>query len=96
MTLQVFTTPKARLIRWGAWSVITGGIGAVLCGAKQFGGVIPINKNLWSLSYVLVTTCFALILLSSLYFIIDVKQWWSGTPFLEPGEGISVDKIILK
>jgi hypothetical protein len=27
-------------------------IALVLCGGKQNGGVIPVNKNLWSLSFV--------------------------------------------
>jgi heparan-alpha-glucosaminide N-acetyltransferase len=40
-----------------------------------------------SLSYVMVTTSFALILLIALYVIIDLKpkKIWSGTPFFEPG-----------
>jgi len=40
-----------------------------------------------SLSYVMVTTSFALILLIALYIIIDLrpKKFWTGTPFLEPG-----------
>jgi heparan-alpha-glucosaminide N-acetyltransferase len=85
LTLQVFPKSRSRLLRWGVWAIITGGIGAALCEAKQTGGLIPLNKNLWSISFVLVTSCFALLLLSFLYVIIDIKNWWSGTPFYEPG-----------
>lgn len=85
MTLQVFPTAKARLIRWSLWAILTGGVGAALSSAKQTGGLIPLNKNLWSLSYVAVTTCFALLLLITLFVLIDLKKWWSGSPFYEPG-----------
>jgi len=33
----------------------------------------------------MVTTCFAFLLLAALYISIDVKNWWTGTPFYEPG-----------
>lgn len=47
LTLQVYPKHRSRLIRWAVWAVITGAIGAALCGAKQTGGPIPLNKNLW-------------------------------------------------
>jgi len=84
-TLQVFPGHKERLVRWAAWSVLTGGLGAILCGATQEGGWVPINKNLWSLSYVLVTSSFAFALLTLLYIVIDVKSWWKGQPFFYAG-----------
>lgn len=43
--------------------VFEGVIGAVLCGGSQNGGWVPLNKNLWSISFVLVTSCFAFVLL---------------------------------
>ena len=82
---QVFPGHKERLARWAAWSVLTGGLGAILCGATQEGGWVPINKNLWSLSYVLVTSSFAFALLTLLYIVIDVKSWWKGQPFFYAG-----------
>uniref|UniRef100_A0A8C6Q827 Si:dkey-192p21.6 n=1 Tax=Nothobranchius furzeri TaxID=105023 RepID=A0A8C6Q827_NOTFU len=48
-------------------------------------GFIPVNKNLWSLSYVLCMGSFSFLLLGVMYFIIDVKGWWGGQPFLYPG-----------
>ncbi len=41
----------------------------------------PVNKNLWSSSYVLVSSGMALLLLGTLYWFIDVKHYRSWTPF---------------
>jgi len=84
-TLQVYSDHKNRIGRWMAWSTVTGVIGAILCGGSQNGGLVPVNKNLWSISFVMVTSCFAFALLSFLYVIIDVKNWWKGQPFFYAG-----------
>jgi len=83
--LQVYPGHKARLVRWGAWSILTGALGTLLCGASQEDGWVPVNKNLWSISFVLITSCFAFALLSLLYILIDMKQWWKGQPFFYAG-----------
>ncbi|CAG7785907.1 unnamed protein product [Allacma fusca] len=85
VTMLVYPKATSRIKRWLSWATVLGAAGALLCQGKEYGGWIPVNKNLWSLSFVLVTCSFALILLSFLYFIIDMKKWWSGTPFYEPG-----------
>lgn len=59
--------------------------GGILCSFKIDDGSIPINKNLWSLSFVLVTSSIAFILLTALYVFIDVLAWWSGAPFRYAG-----------
>lgn len=56
MTLLIFSGWKSRLIRWLAWSVLTGLIGALLCLASQNDGWIPVNKNLWCEIYPTVVT----------------------------------------
>jgi len=84
-TLQVYSDHTHRVLRWTGWSVITGVIGAILCGGSQNGGWVPLNKNLWSISFVMVTSCFAFILLAFLYIIIDQKHWWKGQPFFYAG-----------
>ena len=57
------------------------------------------NKNLWSLSFILATASGANAVvhtpsslrrrdvpqLAVFYFFIDVLQWWNGAPFLYPG-----------
>lgn len=38
-----------------------------------------------SLSFVLVTTAFAFLLLTACFFVIDMKRWWNGSPFMYCG-----------
>ncbi|KAF2901701.1 hypothetical protein ILUMI_04480 [Ignelater luminosus] len=75
----------ARLIRWLIWAVILGLIGGFLCGFSKEDGLIPVNKNLWSISFVLVTSSLAFLFFSLCYCLIDVKEYWSGKPFLFAG-----------
>ncbi|XP_076032647.1 heparan-alpha-glucosaminide N-acetyltransferase isoform X2 [Oratosquilla oratoria] len=85
MTIQVYTDWKDRVIRWGIWGVVLGILGAILCAGSMNDGPIPVNKNLWSLSYVCVTSCFAFILLAVCYLVVDVQGIWSGAPFYQAG-----------
>lgn len=75
----------SRVVRWLIWAIITGAIGGTLCKFSINDGWIPLNKNLWSVSFIMVTACFAFILLAILYLIIDVTKIWNGTPFIFPG-----------
>lgn len=43
--------------------------------------VFPVNKNLWTSSYVLVSSGMALLLLGTLYWFIDVQNYRRWTPF---------------
>ena len=85
LIIQVFPGHRDRLTRWAAWSVVTGALGALLCGGSQEEGWVPINKNLWSISFVLITSCFAFALLAFLYVLVDLKHWWKGQPFFFAG-----------
>lgn len=76
---------KPRIIRWMLWGILTGGIAAILCKCSQNDGWIPINKNLWSVSFIMVNASFSFILLSICYLVCDVLGWWSGAPFYYPG-----------
>lgn len=84
-TLMVHTEWKARVKRWLCWGIVTGLVGGALCEFSLDDGLIPINKNMWSLSYVLVTSGLAFVLLSVCYFLIDVRALWSGTPLIYAG-----------
>lgn len=84
-TLLLFTEPIDRLKRWISWSIGTILIGGLLCQFSINDGFIPINKNLWSLSFVFVTTGFAFLLLSIFYVIIDIKKYWTGRPLTFAG-----------
>ncbi len=43
--------------------------------------VFPVNKNLWTSSYVMVTSGFALLLLGTLYWFVDVLKYQKWIPF---------------
>ncbi|XP_068182833.1 heparan-alpha-glucosaminide N-acetyltransferase [Antennarius striatus] len=73
------------LCRFLAWAVFLGISAAILTKCTRDGGFIPVNKNLWSLSYVACMGCFSFLLLGVMFFVIDVKDWWAGQPFVYPG-----------
>ncbi|XP_008415073.1 heparan-alpha-glucosaminide N-acetyltransferase isoform X1 [Poecilia reticulata] len=77
--------PTSVISRFLIWGLLLGTISAVLTECSTDRGFIPVNKNLWSLSYVTTLACFAFVLLVLVYYTIDVKKWWSGAPFYYPG-----------
>jgi predicted acyltransferase len=44
-----------------------------------WGLAFPVNKNLWSSSYVLVTSGLASLLLGTMYYVVDIRNYTSGT-----------------
>lgn len=83
--LLTYPTPIARIKRFLIWSVFLGSLSLLLCKASKNDGWIPINKNLWSLSYVLAMASMAFILLTVCYLATDVFKIWTGAPFYYPG-----------
>ncbi|KAG8197471.1 hypothetical protein JTE90_007213 [Oedothorax gibbosus] len=83
--LLMFKDPTARMVRWTLWGIFTGMGAGILCCFSKNDGWIPVNKNLWSLSFILATGSLAFILLTMCYFVIDVKKYWSGAPFYHAG-----------
>ncbi|XP_041840008.1 heparan-alpha-glucosaminide N-acetyltransferase isoform X2 [Melanotaenia boesemani] len=77
--------PTSIISRFLLWGLFLGIISAVLTKCSTDQGFIPVNKNLWSLSYVTTLACFAFVLLVLVYYTVDVKKWWSGAPFYYPG-----------
>uniref|UniRef100_A0A8C6SHC6 Si:dkey-192p21.6 n=1 Tax=Neogobius melanostomus TaxID=47308 RepID=A0A8C6SHC6_9GOBI len=69
----------AILGRFLAWAVLLGSSAAILTKCTRDAGFIPVA--------VLVTCmgCFSFLLLGAMYFVIDVKGWWRGRPFIFPG-----------
>merc|ERR1712227_321260 len=43
--------------------------------------ILPINKNLWTPSFVLILSGMAYFILGIFYFLIDMKNIWDGAPF---------------
>ncbi|XP_053515825.1 heparan-alpha-glucosaminide N-acetyltransferase isoform X1 [Artibeus jamaicensis] len=76
---------KDILIRFTAWCCFLGLISVALTKISENEGFIPVNKNLWSISYVTTLSSFAFFILLILYPIVDVKGVWTGTPFFYPG-----------
>ncbi|CAH0386561.1 unnamed protein product [Bemisia tabaci] len=83
--LHCYQSTDARVKRWIFWSVLTVAMAAVQCKFAKEGGYIPINKNLWSFSFVLVTASSAFFIFFALSLLIDHFQLWSGTPFRQAG-----------
>ncbi|XP_051935899.1 heparan-alpha-glucosaminide N-acetyltransferase [Hippocampus zosterae] len=73
------------LCRFLVWATILGISAAVLSKCTRDEGFIPVNKNLWSLSYVTCMGCLSFLLLAGMYVITDVMGWWGGQPFIYPG-----------
>lgn len=73
---------KTRLTMWAFFSVLFLSIAGALCGFSQNEGLIPVNKNLWSTSFVFVNAGLGLIGLSFCYIMVDVWGVWTGAPLL--------------
>lgn len=67
---------------WGVL-LLTMGLGLGLGGEDQ--GFIPINKNLWSISFIFLLSGMAFIILALFYFLVDIKKWWLGWPVIYVG-----------
>ncbi|XP_060728609.1 heparan-alpha-glucosaminide N-acetyltransferase isoform X1 [Tachysurus vachellii] len=76
---------KKIIIRFTIWAVILGILAAILSKCTRDSGFIPVNKNLWSLSYVACMGSMSFVLLAMVYFVVDIMGWWGGQPFIYPG-----------
>lgn len=65
--------------------ILLGVIGGRLCGFSKEDGLIPINKNLWSVSFILTLASMAFLLLTVMYLLVDVADFWSGSPLIYVG-----------
>ncbi|CAL1529217.1 unnamed protein product [Lymnaea stagnalis] len=83
--LFIHTDWVKRCHRFLIWSIFLIGLGTLLCKASLNEGWIPINKNLWSLSFVFILSGMAFFLLMVCYILIDVYKIWGGEPFYFAG-----------
>lgn len=83
--LLIYSDSKARMKRWFIWGLVTLVCSLALSSGVLIGGPIPVNKNLWSLSFVLITSAAAFLLLTVCYLLIDCKNIWKGSPFYQTG-----------
>jgi len=63
----------ASAIRKTTWMLVFGAIGVV--SGELFNVWFPINKKLWTSSYVLLHCGFALVFLGLCYWLLDIKKW---------------------
>ena len=76
-----------------AGAAIMGVIGTILAtaGSEYLNGelikeaIMPINKNLWSVSFVMVTGAMGYCMLFGLFLLTDYWQLWNGAPFYYAG-----------
>lgn len=76
--LRSKASPSRKALGMFAWGV------AGLLAGKLFDLWMPINKNLWTSSFVVFTAGFALVVLSACYWAVDIRGWrgsWTR-PFL--------------
>ncbi|OQR87540.1 heparan-alpha-glucosaminide N-acetyltransferase [Achlya hypogyna] len=74
-----------RSIRLALLALALGIAALVACQGRLNDGWIPVNKNLWSLSFVLATSSLASWLLLALFLMVDTHDMWRGAPFLQAG-----------
>ena len=82
-----------RFKRHIIWAMICVTLGTILCSGSKFGilnnylkgkqnsGWVPINKNLWTPSYVLIMASISFLIMALCYLLVDAKNWWNGAPF---------------
>ncbi|XP_069123986.1 heparan-alpha-glucosaminide N-acetyltransferase-like isoform X3 [Argopecten irradians] len=83
--LIYFNDVRGRVVRFLCWGFVLCLVAAILCKFNKDDGWIPINKNLWSLSFVMCLAGMAFIVLILCYLFIDVWKIWNGAPFYYPG-----------
>ncbi|MBL0739657.1 acyltransferase family protein [Chryseolinea lacunae] len=71
--LQSAREPKDKVIGLMVAGLVSAAAGYV------WGLVFPVNENLWTSSFVLVTSGFAALLLGAAYYVVDLRGWTNGT-----------------
>ncbi len=79
LTAMWLRCKRAPLVK--AWGMLAAGILGIILG-QIWALWFPINKNLWSSSYVLFAAGIALIALSICYWAIDIKNWKTGWTYV--------------
>ncbi|CAF2051689.1 unnamed protein product [Rotaria magnacalcarata] len=79
----VYSTRVRRVcIQWIVSGVICGFFGLLLSKGGHSESWIPINKNLWSLTFIFILSSLAFIILTILYLLVDVYKLFTGEPWL--------------
>jgi heparan-alpha-glucosaminide N-acetyltransferase len=76
------TSVRRVCTQWLVSGFICGLLGLVLSKGGHSESWIPINKNLWSLTFIFILAGLAFIILTILYLLVDVYKWFTGEPWL--------------
>lgn len=82
-----YSETKARLAILTTCGVVQSLLGSALCSFSAEGG-LPLNKQLWTLSFALLTSGTAFLVLALLHVLVDVTGVWLGSPLFEAGLNI--------
>jgi heparan-alpha-glucosaminide N-acetyltransferase len=82
----LYKTHLERCLNWFVWGLLSFLVYGLLTGFTLESGWIPVNKNLWTLTYTLLTASISFWIFILFYIIIDMKKWWNGNPFIYPGK----------
>ncbi|ETV70890.1 hypothetical protein, variant 2 [Aphanomyces astaci] len=82
--------PLGRSYSQKAWVLALSGLllvvlGVALCQGRVHDGWVPVNKNLWSVSFVLMASGLGSVVFCAVYLLVDVWHMWSGAPFAYAG-----------
>ena len=79
----VYSTRVRRVCtQWIISGLICAVFGLVLSKGGQSDSWIPINKNMWSLSFIFVLASLAFVILTIFYLIVDVYKVFTGAPWI--------------
>ena len=71
---------KAAVMLLAAIGLLAAGLAVAFCFGRYS---MPVNKKLWSSSFVLVVGAYSLAMLTACYWLIDVKGWWKHNLFFK-------------
>ncbi|CAF0902823.1 unnamed protein product, partial [Brachionus calyciflorus] len=83
--LLFYKDSKKRLIYLSVWALVTFLLFGILCQFDLKNGWLPVNKNMWTYTFTLVTASSSFILQAIFYFFIEYKKLWTGAPFRHVG-----------
>ncbi|CAF3282215.1 unnamed protein product [Rotaria socialis] len=83
--LVMYQNHADRLARLFTWSILSTIIGVGLTAGTLDSGPMPLNKNIWTLSFSFFTAGLAFAGFALMYVFIDLLNWWNATPFQYPG-----------
>lgn len=76
------TNSRRTCIQWIGSSLICGFFGLLLSEGGRSDSWIPINKNLWSLTFIFILASLAFLILTIFYLLVDVYKVFTGEPCL--------------